>query len=78
MLPSLKWGVGTRLSTEYPAHGTENTINLCVCVCVCVCVSLTKSAGQRFLIQENSHDGVFFRDLEEIQIALIETHDMSY
>ena len=51
-------------------QGTENTINLCVCVCV----SLTKSAGQRFLIQENSHDGVFFRDLEEIQVALIETH----
>ena len=40
---------------------------VCVCVCVCVCegeVSLTKSAGQRFLIEENSHDSVFFRDLE--------------
>ena len=51
-------------------------INFPVCVCVCVCdgeVSLTKSAGQRFLIEENSHDSVFFRDLDGRKVALIET-----
>ena len=45
---------------------------------MCVYVSLTESAGQRFLIEENSHDSVFFRDLEGQQVALIETHAQTW